>query len=132
MMRIVQKSLRLMLITAVPALAAAAFGPSAYAQCNPVTVLNASNCPLLVCLAPNPPILCAAVPVGGTAVVATPGGPVGVVSQGGFTYFWQAPAPYQFINPSVTISGCCVDLLYDPVACLIKVIPTMFPPPCNP
>lgn len=93
MLRIVQKSLRLMLIPAVLVIAAAAFGPSAHAQCNSVTLLNGTNCPLLVCLAPNPPIACAPVPVGGTVVVATPGGPVGVISQGGFTYPWQVPAP---------------------------------------
>lgn len=61
--------------------------------------------------------------------------PLGVVNTGNnTTYEFITPSPdpsAPWWVPNITISGCCVDVFYDPANCVMWVLDTSSPPPCQ-
>ncbi len=100
-----------------------------------ITVLNGTNCPLVVCLWTAPAVPCTALLApNGVALIPVPPGTnvIGVFSNAGAAcaFVGGAPPPYATWFSGVFLApGCCCDVLYDPVNCLVKVIPNMVPPP---
>ena len=120
------------------------FGAStAHAQIPPpcggpdLTIKNGTGCDIHLCLKGYNAVDCWDVPAGDGIVVPVPVGfePVGAVNTGdNTTYEFLTPSPdpsAAWWVPNIRMSGCCVDVFYDPTNCVIWVLDTSSPPPCQ-
>lgn len=100
----------------------------------PLTVINGSPCPVQLNLVTAPPIPAINLAPGATAIVGIPPGAVvtGVTSAGGIFYPVPAGPPWPACIQKVTVApqNCCVDVCYDPINCIVHIVPKG--PPCNP
>lgn len=104
-----------------------------------LTVNNLSGCDLNLCLKATPPMnpWCFFVPAGafGWLIPIPPGTTIGgIVGDANISYPFVAHPTIAGIwwVENITVSGCCVDVYYDPATCTMRVVPTTAPPPCQP
>lgn len=102
-----------------------------------LTIKNGTDCDLLFCLKSYDEVFCWNVPANDGVVVPMPPGfePVGVINTGNnTTYEFITPSPdpnAPWWVPNITLSGCCVDVFFDPAICVMWVLKTTSPPPCQ-
>lgn len=121
----------------------ALFGATAHAQIPPLcgaadlTIKNGTGCDLDLCLKGYDQVDCWNVPANDGIVVPVPAGfePVGAVNTGNNTtyeFVQTTPDPNDpWVVENITISGCCVDVFFDPTNCVVWVVNTSSPPPCQ-
>ncbi len=131
-----------MALAAIVAVAVLLGAPTAQAQLPPpcgapnLTIKNGTACNLNFCVKGTGGTFCWAVPAGTAIVVPMPLGfvPGGIVNTGNNTTYPFVPSPditRPWWVPNITVSGCCVDVYYDPAICVMWVMNTTSPPPCQ-
>ncbi|MBS1911217.1 MAG: hypothetical protein JST22_04465 [Bacteroidetes bacterium] len=130
-----------MAITTLMVLAMLTTVRTAHAQPPPcgapnLTIKNGTACTINFCLKGIGGVFCWTVPAGTVTVVPMPPGfvPLGVINTGNNTTYpfipsGQPQAPWWV--PNITLSGCCCDVLYDPSICVMWILNTTSPPPCQ-
>lgn len=105
-----------------------------------LTIKNGTACDIKFCLkgfqGGFTATYCWFAPAGQATVVPMPPGfaPAGVVNTGNNTTYPFVPCPVATAPwwvPNITLGGCCCDVFYDPAICVMWIMNTTSPPPCQ-